>query len=136
WANPRIVGAHSPENADSADGLSVEFSSSVTRVVTTDGLLGFQRRGPLRSRDQPSRARGSALVPAPDVGDATATMDDRAADPTPDTGQDTAAASLSARAAAAALGVNERTIRRAIARGELAAVKRSGVSRIPPADLA
>jgi non-specific serine/threonine protein kinase len=43
---------------------------------------------------------------------------------------------LSATAAAAALGVSQRTIRRAIARGELPAAKRAGVYRIAPADLA
>jgi hypothetical protein len=35
----------------------------------------------------------------------------------------------------AALGVSERTVRRAIARGELPAAKRDGVYRIGPADL-
>lgn len=39
---------------------------------------------------------------------------------------------LTAREAARNLGVNERTIRRAIARGELVAVKRQGVYRITP----
>jgi non-specific serine/threonine protein kinase len=43
---------------------------------------------------------------------------------------------LSARDAAALLGINERTIRRAIARGDLAATKRGGAYRIAPADLA
>jgi non-specific serine/threonine protein kinase len=43
---------------------------------------------------------------------------------------------LSAREAAALLGVNERTIRRAIARGELLASKRGGAYRIALADLA
>ena len=65
------------------------------------------------------------------------TMDERTADRTgrrvvsgaPDTWP------LSAREAAAALGVSERTVRRAIARGELAATKRAGVYRIAPADL-
>lgn len=42
---------------------------------------------------------------------------------------------LSAREAAAALGLSERTIRRAIARGELPAVKRGGTYRIAPEDL-
>ncbi|HEY7031365.1 MAG TPA: LuxR C-terminal-related transcriptional regulator [Thermomicrobiales bacterium] len=42
---------------------------------------------------------------------------------------------LTAREAALALGVSERTIRRAIARGELAATKRAGVYRIALADL-
>ena len=42
---------------------------------------------------------------------------------------------LSARDAAAALGVSERTVRRAIARGDLPATKRAGVYRIAPADL-
>ncbi len=43
---------------------------------------------------------------------------------------------LTAREAALALGVSERTIRRAIARGALPATKRAGVYRIAPADLA
>ena len=43
---------------------------------------------------------------------------------------------LTARDAAAALGVSERTIRRAIARGDLAAVKHAGMYRIAGADLA
>jgi excisionase family DNA binding protein len=42
---------------------------------------------------------------------------------------------LTARAAAAHLGVDERTIRRAIARGDLRAVKQSGAFQISPADL-
>jgi non-specific serine/threonine protein kinase len=42
---------------------------------------------------------------------------------------------LSAREAAAMLGVHERTIRRAIARGELTAIKQAGLFRIAPADL-
>jgi len=64
-------------------------------------------------------------------------MDERAEDRTPDSGQAAGAGeSLSAREAAVVLGVNERTIRRAIARGVLPAAKRSGVYRIAPADLA
>jgi hypothetical protein len=55
------------------------------------------------------------------------------ADSGPDTGE---VDLLSANAAAWALGVNPRTIRRAIARGELPAVKRAGVYEIAPADLA
>jgi excisionase family DNA binding protein len=43
---------------------------------------------------------------------------------------------LSAHEAAVALSVSERTIRRAIARGELPAAKQAGVYRIAPADLA
>jgi excisionase family DNA binding protein len=43
---------------------------------------------------------------------------------------------LSAREAAATLGVSERTVRRAIARGMLPAAKRAGVYRIAMADLA
>ena len=43
---------------------------------------------------------------------------------------------LSAREAAVALGVSERTVRRAIARGELAADMHAGVYRIAPTDLA
>src|SRR5688572_30777072 len=64
-------------------------------------------------------------------------MDEQAADRTPDTGQRTGAADfLSARAAADVLGVNERTIRRAIARGELPATKHAGVYQIAPEHLA
>ncbi|MEA2516065.1 MAG: Helix-turn-helix domain, partial [Thermomicrobiales bacterium] len=40
---------------------------------------------------------------------------------------------MTARAAAAALGVSERTVRRAIARGELPATKYAGTYRIAPA---
>ena len=43
---------------------------------------------------------------------------------------------LTAREAAASLGVSERTIRRAIARGELRATKHAGVYQIAPDDLA
>jgi excisionase family DNA binding protein len=60
--------------------------------------------------------------------DALHIMDQLPADRTPDT--------LSARDAAEALGVNERTIRRAIARGDLPAAKHGGVFRIAPDDLA
>ncbi len=64
-------------------------------------------------------------------------MDERATDWAPDSnlsgGPDTWP--LTARAAAAT-GVNERTIRRAIARGELPATMDAGVYRITPADLA
>ena len=42
---------------------------------------------------------------------------------------------LSARVAAGMVGVSQRTIRRAIARGDLLAVKLAGVYRIAPADL-
>ncbi len=73
----------------------------------------------------------------PDFGDASGIMDDLASRRTPDTGQDNVAAvSLSATAAASLLGVHERTIRRAICRGDLAATKEAGVYRIAPADLA
>jgi non-specific serine/threonine protein kinase len=64
-------------------------------------------------------------------------MDKRTVDRTTDSAPDTGGADrLSANAAASALGVNPRTIRRAIARGELPAVKRAGVYEIAPADLA
>jgi excisionase family DNA binding protein len=72
-------------------------------------------------------------VPDADFGDPTVAMGERTADRTPDTGQDAREAdSLSASAAAARLGISERTVRRAIARGDLPAVKRSGVYRIVP----
>jgi predicted ATPase/DNA-binding CsgD family transcriptional regulator len=76
------------------------------------------------------------LVLTPGFGDATAAMDNRTVDRKVDSGPDTGAADrLSANAAASALGLNPRTIRRAIARGELPAVKRAGVYEIAPADL-
>ena len=61
-------------------------------------------------------------------------MDERTAD----TGQVPFAQApfLCAREAAAELGVNERTIRRAIDRGDLRAVKRAGIFRIAPQELA
>ncbi len=55
---------------------------------------------------------------------------DRRLSGTPDNGP------LSARDAAVALGVNERTIRRAIARGDLPAVKHAGIYQIAKSDLA
>ena len=63
-------------------------------------------------------------------------MGERAADRTPDSGQDPAGAALTAREAAARLGVNERTIRRAIGRGELPATKHAGVYQVTSQDLA
>ncbi|HET9662474.1 MAG TPA: LuxR C-terminal-related transcriptional regulator [Thermomicrobiales bacterium] len=64
-------------------------------------------------------------------------MEQRSADRTPDTGQSAAPPGvLSAREAAETLGVHERTIRRAIARGELRAAKQAGMYQIAPADLA
>jgi non-specific serine/threonine protein kinase len=80
------------------------------------------------------RPRRHPLANHPDVADATEAMKTRAEDRTPDTGQD-AAAPLTAREAAAWLGVNERTIRRAIACGALPATKEAGVYRIAPAAL-
>ena len=78
-----------------------------------------------------------ALAPQPGVGDATPAMDKRTARWTPNSGQDAAAPDwLSASAAATLLGVSHRTIRRAIARGELPATKQAGVYRIAPVDLA
>src|SRR5215207_6319552 len=53
--------------------------------------------------------------------------------PTPDAFD--ARGGVSAREAAAALGISERTVRRAIARGELAAVKRGTSFRIAAAEL-
>jgi non-specific serine/threonine protein kinase len=64
-------------------------------------------------------------------------MDNRAPPWTPDSGRTAGdAGQLSASAAAAVLGVSQRTIRRAIARGDLPAAKHAGVYRIAPADLA
>ena len=63
-------------------------------------------------------------------------MDGPEPDRTPDTGPDSEAmGALTATAAAATLSVNERTIRRAIARGELPAMKQGGVYQIAPEDL-
>jgi non-specific serine/threonine protein kinase len=61
-------------------------------------------------------------------------MDNYAKQWTPDSGRETDDR-LSACAAAAALGVSQRTVRRAIARGELPAVKRAGVFEIAAADV-
>src|SRR5688572_5185530 len=65
-------------------------------------------------------------------------MDDRATDGTADGGVSGAADTwpLSAREAAGVLGVSERTVRRAIARGDLPATKCGGVYRLAAADLA
>jgi excisionase family DNA binding protein len=79
-----------------------------------------------------------ALVRRVSVADATLAMDERTPARTaddrvsglPDTGP------LTARDAAAVLGVNERTVRRAIARGDLPATKHAGAYRIEPGDLA
>ena len=63
-------------------------------------------------------------------------MTNRALRRTPDTRQDTATeATLTVREVVAYLGVNERTIRRAIDRGELTASKESGLFRISLASL-
>ena len=76
------------------------------------------------------------LVPAPDIGDATPAMDNQPRPWTADSGQDgDRAGRLSANAAATLLGVSQRTIRRAIARGDLPAVKHAGTYQIDPADL-
>src|SRR5262245_27144648 len=71
------------------------------------------------------------------MGDATPAMDEQAREGTTNGGVSGAADTwlLSAREAAAALGVHERTVRRAIARGELAATKHAGLFRIAPAEL-
>ena len=64
-------------------------------------------------------------------------MTDRAGDRTPGTGHaPREGTGMSALEAAAALGLSERTIRRAIAQGHLNASKRGGVYRIAPDDLA
>jgi excisionase family DNA binding protein len=63
-------------------------------------------------------------------------MDARATDWTPDSGHAAPpVGSMSAREAAARLGIHERTIRRAIASGQLPAAKRAGTYRIAPTDL-
>jgi excisionase family DNA binding protein len=86
-----------------------------------------------------ARPRATAVswtrAPGPNARNVIAVMDERAEERTPDTGQDIGAGVFSATAAAEFLGVNERTIRRAIARGELPAVKWGGVYQIAPADL-
>src|SRR5215207_208391 len=87
----------------------------------------------------PGRARRSSrhLACGGTIADATVTMDERRAP-----GSAAAAGSgaentglLSARAAAVILGVNERTVRRAIARRELPATVHAGVYQITPANL-
>jgi non-specific serine/threonine protein kinase len=65
-------------------------------------------------------------------------MDNRRTEATPHDGVSGAADTwpLSAREAATVLGVSERTVRRAIARGDLRATLHAGVYRIAPVDLA
>ncbi len=71
------------------------------------------------------------------IADALHIMEQQTTDRTPDTGQVAQPPDmLSAREAAQWLHVHERTIRRAIARGDLPADKQSGVFRIAPDDLA
>src|SRR5688572_30529071 len=79
----------------------------------------------------------AALARFVPIEDATPTMDERATDGTASGGVSGAADTwpLSAREAALALGVSERTVRRAIARGDLPAIKHGGVYRLAPADL-
>ena len=90
----------------------------------------------MRQAVLPAGRRPLALGLAGRFGDPMGAMDRTADDRTPDSGQAAGAGGfLSAREAAAALGVNERTVRRAIARGVLPAAKRAGVYRIAPADL-
>jgi excisionase family DNA binding protein len=62
-------------------------------------------------------------------------MSERAAQQDPGGSRQTAGAFLTAREAAQRLGVHERTIRRAIARGDLPAHKEGGVFRIPASAL-
>ncbi len=94
-----------------------EDSGSVMGVANRNSASGFSRQ---------------ILALAVTFADALHIMEQQATDWTPDTGQvaqlpDT----LSAREAAQSLHVHERTIRRAIARGDLPAVKQSGVSIVP-----
>jgi non-specific serine/threonine protein kinase len=79
--------------------------------------------------------RPARLLP---VADAAASVDKGAADRTAAGGVSAAPDTwpLSAREAAAVIGVSERTIRRAIARGALPATLHAGVYRIAPDDLA
>jgi excisionase family DNA binding protein len=96
--------------------------SATSRQHTAPIDSGFRRR---------------ALALAVTFADALHIMDQHVVDRTPDTGQNAAPPdTLTAREAAEELGVNERTIRRAIARGELAAAKHRGVFRIDPDVLA
>ena len=111
-------------------------------VMNLNVLLG---RTIIGTVEEVQRFRGAAaLAPAAPVADACAAMDAldqparRAVDEAVDNGVSGAPDTwpLSAREAAAALGVSERTVRRAIARGDLGATKRAGVYRIAPGDLA
>ncbi|HEU5433707.1 MAG TPA: helix-turn-helix domain-containing protein, partial [Thermomicrobiales bacterium] len=76
-------------------------------------------------------ARSKCIIHAADV------MDERTPDRTGDSEQrrPTGAEFLTAWEAAERLGVHERTVRRAIARGALPATKHAGVYRIAPEDL-
>src|SRR5687768_2698293 len=81
------------------------------------------------SRDDLSHPAPGAMSPS-----ARASRSDSA----PDTGHDvdTPAGEVTAQGAAARVGVHARTVRRAIARGELPAIKRHGAFHIALADLA
>src|SRR5688500_18658462 len=89
------------------------------------------------ARREHSRQFCRLLEPMSEFCDPSGTMDDSVSQRTQDTGQDNGTAvPLSATAAAAKIGVHDRTIRRAIIRGELSATKHAGVYRIAPAELA
>ena len=85
---------------------------------------------------QPVSEMGALAGVAP-IADATVAMDERTTNGTANHGVSGAADTwpLSAREAAQRLGVSERTVRRAIARGELPAAMHAGVYRIEPDDL-
>src|SRR5215217_2838046 len=100
-------------------------------------LPAIIRSAPTLTRPAIAGRRVRVLVSKPCFDDACAAMDEQDADRTPDSGQAAGVGDvLSAREAGAVLGVSERTVRRAIAQGDLRATKDAGVYRIVPADLA
>ncbi len=116
-----------PRQRPSAARFSRRYSAS---SQDREGVTNFHR--PLRV---PFPAR--TLVPVPDFVDADRVMSGWTADRSVDSQMSGAPDiwPLSAREAAEVLGVNERTVRRAIQRGELAATKQAGVYRIASAAL-
>src|SRR5215207_1288064 len=121
----------------------VRVPSPAPRNARRSGRNGRNRphheAGSVRfGHDSGTACTRAPLAPLVPVADATATMDERTPNCTANGGVSGAADTwpLSAREAAAALGVSERTVRRAIARGELPAAMHAGTYRIAPAALA
>ncbi len=107
------------------------------RRADSDLLTGTEARALIQRGPFPGTYPCYPLALACAFAHALHIMDQHAADWTPDTGQAAAPpGAVSAREAAEILGVHERTVRRAIIRGDLPAEKLGGIYRIAPDDLA